>query len=42
MRRGPEFDFLVDAEHQGFVGGFRLQSPHVVEFLDETLVAAEA
>lgn len=38
---GLDLAFLVDAEHQGFVGRIQIQSHHVVEFLDETLVAAE-
>jgi len=38
---GLNLTFLVDAEHQGFVGRIQIQSHHVVEFLDETLVAAE-
>src|SRR5438445_13513205 len=38
---GLHLTFLVDAEHQGVVGRIQLKSYYVVEFLDETLVAAE-
>jgi len=38
---GLDLTFLVDAEHQGFVGWVQIKPHHVVEFLDEVLVAAE-
>ncbi len=38
---GLNLTFLVDAKHQGFVGRIHIKAHHVVEFLDEALVAAE-
>src|ERR1700738_5034906 len=38
---GLDLTFLVDAEHQGFVGRIQIKPDHIVEFLDEALVAAE-
>lgn len=38
---GLNLTFLVDAENQGFVGRIQIKPDHIVEFLDEALVAAE-
>ena len=38
---GLDLTFLVDAEHQGFVWRIQIKPDHIVEFLDEALVAAE-
>src|SRR2546428_546413 len=34
---GLNLTFLVDAEHQGFVGRIQIKSHHVVEFLDDVV-----